>query len=300
MGARGIPAATLDEQSAADLFAYFYAARFFEKPGDAARGKRVFTYHGCSGCHGTTEQIRSGVPPVSRWDNLNRPFGLSEAMWNHMPGMLVEMKPKHKAWPTLSGQDLGDLLVYVRNLPAARLLEPRFDIGSGATGPALFRSKGCEQCHGSGTDLAGRIRGRTLTELAAEMWDHAPRMLAAGATPAVFQPGEMRELLSYLWARQFFENAGDADRGRRVFAAKRCAGCHGDAAGKAPNAAPNLAGAARRFSGPAMAAALWRHGPAMLEQMKSQGIAWPHLDAADMSGLIAYLNRLNNLNKEKP
>jgi hypothetical protein len=40
-----------------------------------------------------------------------------------------------------------------------------------------------------------------------------------------------------------------------------------------------------------MIAALWHHGPAMLDRMKSQGIAWPRLNAADMSGLIAYLNR---------
>ena len=40
---------------AADLFAYFYSARFFEKPGDAARGKRAFAVRGCSNCHGLTE-----------------------------------------------------------------------------------------------------------------------------------------------------------------------------------------------------------------------------------------------------
>jgi hypothetical protein len=45
------------------------------------------------------------------------------------------------------------------------------------------------------------------------MFDHAPRMKAQ---PAHFNPGEMRELLSYLWARQFFEDAGDAGRGKRI------------------------------------------------------------------------------------
>ena len=39
---RNITAGNLDEQGAADLLAYFYSARFFEKPGDAARGKAVF------------------------------------------------------------------------------------------------------------------------------------------------------------------------------------------------------------------------------------------------------------------
>ena len=35
MREREIRAGDLDEQAAADLFAYFYSARFFEKPGDA-------------------------------------------------------------------------------------------------------------------------------------------------------------------------------------------------------------------------------------------------------------------------
>ena len=51
-------------------------------------------------------------------------------------------------------------------------------------------------------------------------------MAALDAPPAVFQPGEMRALLSYLWARQFFEDARDPAHGWCVFTAKRCAECH--------------------------------------------------------------------------
>jgi hypothetical protein len=54
---------------------------------------------------------------------------------------------------------------------------------------------------------------------------------------------EMREITSYLWAGQFFEDAGDAAAGSRVFTAKRCATCHEDAA----SGAPKLAG--KTFSG---------------------------------------------------
>lgn len=43
MRERNIQAGDLDEQAAADLFAFFYAAHFFDRPGDAARGKRLFT-----------------------------------------------------------------------------------------------------------------------------------------------------------------------------------------------------------------------------------------------------------------
>lgn len=286
MSARGVHAGEVDQKAAADLFAYFYSTRFFEKPGDAARGKRDFADRGCAGCHGLTQEIRPGVPSVSSWENLNHPIALAEAMWNHMPRMLAATGAKRVAWPELSAQDLADLLVYLRNLPSTRGNTPLFDITSGDNGAALFRSKGCVGCHASDSALAIRIKGKTVTELAAEMWNHAPKMLAAGAKPLPFQPGEMRELLSYLWARQFFEDSGDPARGKRVFSAKHCADCHQGSAG----AAPKILGSGQTFTSPLMVAALWRHGPAMLQEMQSRGIPWPRLSKDDMSALIAYFN----------
>ena len=44
----------------------------------------------------------------------------------------------------------------------------------------------------------------------------------------------MRELVSYLWADQFFEDQGSPAAGERVFAAKRCAVCHNDPSSGAP------------------------------------------------------------------
>jgi mono/diheme cytochrome c family protein len=293
MSARSVHAGDVDEQAAADLFAYFYSNRFFEKPGDGARGKRVFETRGCARCHGLTREMQPGIEPVSRWHSLNHPFALGEAMWNHMRPMLSSAGAKRVEWPELSGQDLSDLLVYLRNLPTSRASTPNFETTLGETGRALFHDKGCVSCHGSETALAGRIRGRTMTDIAAEMWDHGPRLAALAAPPAVFQTGEMRELLSYIWAQQFFEDARNPAQGRHVFVSKKCADCHE----KAASDAPNLASGARHFSGPAMIAALWRHGPAMLVRMRSSGIPWPRLSAAEMSALIAYLNLPN---KEKP
>jgi mono/diheme cytochrome c family protein len=291
MSAAKIQTPDVNAQAAADLFAFFYSTRFFEKPGDAARGKRVFASAGCAGCHGLTAEIQPGIPPVSRWENLNHPFTLSEAMWNHMRPMLQAVQAKKMKWPSLTGQDLADLLVYLRNLPAARDFPPRVEISAGENGRALFQAKGCVTCHGNDTLLAGRIQGLTLTEIAADMWDHGPRMAALKAPPATFQAGEMRELLSYIWARQFFQDAHDPVRGKSVFKAKHCTECHES------GAAPKLPIAGHAYTGPTMIAALWHHGQTMLGQMQARGIPWPRLDAADMSGLIAYLNLTQ---KEKP
>jgi mono/diheme cytochrome c family protein len=121
------------------------------------------------------------------------------------------------------------------------------------------------------------------------MWNHAPRMSAAGAKPQHFEAGEMRELLSYLWAKQFFESAGNAPRGKRVFTTKQCATCHENG-----SSAPKLSRAGGSFSAADMVAGLWRHGPAMLERMRSQNIRWPRFDASEMPDLIAYLNSQGN------
>jgi mono/diheme cytochrome c family protein len=290
MRAREIRSGDLDEQAAGDLFAYFYSARFFEKPGDAARGKRLFNERGCGKCHGLDSPLVSGAPPVSQWRSLNDPVSLAESMWNHAPHMLAAAGAKRISLPTLSGQDLADLLVYLRNLPATRQKPSSFETSAGATGEALFQAKGCVGCHQSGTALGRKIRGRTLTEIAAEMWNHAPRMSKAmKSAPPQFDTGEMRELLSYLWARQFFEDAGDAAHGKRVFTAKHCNSCHGDAS----SGAPDLAAGARSYTGATMVSALWRHGPVMLAKMQSKNIPWPHFETREMSDLIAYLNTTN-------
>jgi cytochrome c551/c552 len=286
MRERSIRTGDLDEQAAADLFAYFYSARFFEKPGDAGRGKRVFSERGCAQCHGLTTPVKPDIKPVSQWRSLNSPIGLAEEMWNHLPRMQAAAGASKIRLPQLDSQELTDLLVYLRNLPAMRNQPAEFETGSGASGEALFQSKGCARCHATGAAFAGRIKGRTLTEIAAAMWNHAPRMAAAGAKPASFDAGEMRELLSYLWAKQFFEGAGDAGRGKRVFTEKRCATCHDDST----SGAPKLVAAKDSTSAAGLVAALWRHGPAMLERMRSRNIPWPQFGTREMSDLIAYLN----------
>jgi cytochrome c2 len=289
MRQRDLRPGDLDEQGASDLFAYFYSARFFEKPGDAGRGKRAFTNLGCAGCHGLNSGLQPGIKPVPQWDAIRDPMALAEAMWNHRARMLEEAGAKRVHWPELSGQDLGDILVYLRNLPSPPSQPPVFRIGAGTDGAAVFTAQGCARCHKSGPDLANRLKAQTLTEIAAAMWNHAPKMAAAGAKPAKLEAGEMRELLGYLWAGQFFQDSGNVAAGRRVFASKRCVACHENSTG----GAPKLTGAGRSLSGALMVSVLWHHGPQMLEQMKGKGIGWPRFEGTQMSDLIAFLNSTN-------
>jgi mono/diheme cytochrome c family protein len=283
MDKQGVHAGDLNEQAAADLFAYFYSARYFETPGDAARGKRTFAAR-CSNCHGLQQWLLPRIKPVSQWESLGDPAALTEAMWNHAPLMLAESQLKQQPWPRLAAQELTDILVYLRNLPFVPSKPPSFQIGSSTEGEAVFRAKGCAGCHSSVSQLSNATRGKTLTEVAAAMWNHEPILSKAGSTPAKFAPGEMKNLFGYLWAQQFFEDAGAALAGRRVFLSKKCAACHEDT-----SKAPKLERAGG-FNGATMVSALWRHGPSMLSQMKKQGMAWPRFEGSQMADLIVYLN----------
>jgi cytochrome c2 len=275
---RQIAAGELDQQGAQDLMAFFYAARFFEKPGDAGRGKRAFEGLGCAGCHKLTE--------AAKWTALADPIALVEAMWNHRSQMQTATASKGIPLPELSAQDLTDMLVYLRNLPETRSRVGVFRLEVASSGQPVFQSAGCATCHQTMEALASRVQGKTLTEIAADMWNHAPRMIAAGASPAPLAPGEMQSLISSFWADKFFEDAGRPGPGARVFATKNCGVCHQNVS----SGAPQLPIAGRAFGGAAMVSALWQHGPGMLDQMRTKGLSWPRFDGSQMADLIAYLN----------
>ena len=283
MQKQGVAATNLSRDAAADLFAYFYSTRFFDRPGDAGRGKADFTRLHCAECHGVNSSNFAGARPVSQWGSIGHPIVLAQNMWNHAANMRQAMAQKGVQWPQLTSQELTDILVWVRNLPGTGRPAASFRYEPASGGAQVFQAKGCEKCHALQQKLVSRIQGATLTDIAADMWNHAPRM--SSSTPTLSED-EMRKLLSYLWARQFFEGQGNADRGRRVFQSKNCAGCHNNPS----SGAPNLASLKGDFSGIRMVSVLWDHGPRMLATMQQRNIAWPRFDARQMADLIAYLN----------
>ena len=283
MEARGIERPALDEQAAADLFAYFYSARFFDKLGDAGRGKQAFSTNHCASCHAIAD-LKPGAPkPVAQWESLGSPIELAEAMWNHAANMREEFAKKRLRWPELTSQELADILVYVRNLRETRHVAAHLETAGAAGGEALFQSKGCPGCHTGKLELRPRLRGKTLTDIAVDMWNHAPKM---AQPPPKLERDDMRRIVSYLWAEQLLTQSGNVAHGKQVFAAKNCAACHNDPS----SGAPSLTGRKAAFSSVSMVATLWRHGPQMLERMKEKRIAWPRFTANQMSDLIAYLD----------
>lgn len=267
----------ITEGDAADLLAFFYAARFFESPGDAGRGKAVFNEKGCAGCHGLTAGAAGSAKPVSKWESLVDPIQLVQRMWTHSADMRNAVQQKKLKWPTLSGQDLTDLLVYVQNLPANRNLPYHFVLPRAVEGKKLIEAKNCNSCHSGQMALETRIVGKSLTDVAAAMWNHSPRMTPT--VPAV-SSDEIRQIVIDLWGTQFLNPTGDRARGQKVYEMK-CNVCHGR--GQAPVIPPGQTVAT-------MVSNLWIHGPKMLAKIQKTGGEWPHLSALDMANLITYLN----------
>ncbi|HEV3330207.1 MAG TPA: c-type cytochrome [Bryobacteraceae bacterium] len=283
MRKQGIVKGTLSPESAADLFAYFVSARYFERSGDAGRGKQVFAAKHCADCHGVTTSAAAGAPGEAKWTSLADPTTLVQQMWNHGEQMRQAYTERTLRWSPLTSQELRDMLVYLQNLPETRELVTAFEFPPSASGAALFQSKGCATCHQGKLALENRLRNQNLTDIAVDMWNHQASMKQPA--PKLSQE-EMRQILGYVWTRQYFRGSGDAVRGKQVFTVKNCASCHSDSASGAPLLSKGVEG----YSDITIISALWEHGPRMLDLMTERKLVWPRFTAAEMADLIAYLN----------
>jgi mono/diheme cytochrome c family protein len=115
------------------------------------------------------------------------------------------------------------------------------------------------------------------------MWNHPIR---AAQNPAPISYEEMRRLVGYLVSTQFFEERGDPEQGKKVYASKHCGTCHDDPSSGA-SGRPAMAGKMTSFE---MVTAIWKHGPAMLGRMRLKGISWPRFSGSEMADLTAYLH----------
>ncbi len=282
MERKGVARPELSEQQAADLFAYFFAARYFEQPGDIKRGKQVFLVKRCVECHGIGSELRQGIRPVAVWKSLADPIALAQQMWNHSREMIPALDRMEIPYPWFSAQELTDLLAYLRSTQ-----EPgraaAFSPGSAESGAELLALKGCAGCHRGEMALEARPTRYSLTDFAAAMWNHPFRTFP---NPAPLSYEEMRRLVGYLVSMQFFEERGNLEQGKKVFAKKRCGACHDDPSSGAQGR-PAMAGKITSFG---MVAALWKHGPAMLNRMRLKRISWPRFSGSEMADLAAYLH----------
>jgi mono/diheme cytochrome c family protein len=188
-------------------------------------------------------------------------------------------------------------MVYLENLPFVKSRAHTLRLGSPLSGKEAFAAKSCVHCHTLGAREEGKVdllatarQERRLTGLAVELWNHRPRMERAAKARQIelkrFEDGEMADLLAYLFERGYFRASGSARRGARLLQAKSCNACHG----LSGSGAPDLQASGEPFSAIRLAAGVWRHGPAMLAEMRKRSLLWPMLTDQDVADLLTYLN----------
>lgn len=109
MGTLGMAPPTFREEDMADLFAYLFLSRYDGRPGDIARGAKLYGDRGCADCHG--QRGEGNVGPSLQATTVGKPKEtIVQLMWNHGPLMGEKMSASDIPWPHLEATDLGDLL----------------------------------------------------------------------------------------------------------------------------------------------------------------------------------------------
>ena len=104
-------------------------------------------------------------------------------------------------------------------------------------GSRVFGAKGCVKCHAVngvggkvGPDLGRLPRPRSFYDLAAALWNHAPRMAERMRELGIARPQldarETGDLVAFLFTLDYFDPRGTPEVGRRLFTEKRCIACH--------------------------------------------------------------------------
>ena len=119
---RGVTPRPLAESEILDLITYLYSLHFLDREGDAERGARLFVRKACAACHTVTGD-RAGIgPPLRRFRDFSSPILWAEIMWTHAVSMQQQMEEMGIEWPTFEGDEMVDLITYVR--AATRSREP--------------------------------------------------------------------------------------------------------------------------------------------------------------------------------
>src|SRR6185503_9826829 len=114
-------------------------------------------------------------------------------------------------------------LMYLRSIPSLRVKSSTFGMGEPEQGRISFE-RSCEGCHSFGSapgkkvDLLSQRAPQTVTGYIAAMWNHALIMQArSGFRFPKLGPGEMSNLIAFLFSESYFFERGNDRRGWNVY-----------------------------------------------------------------------------------
>ncbi len=288
---------TFEPSEMASLIAFLYYLNSLDPPGDPAFGARLFRQKGCEACHSLGGRGGSIGPALDKYGRYASPLFLTTDLWKKGKAMAETMREMGVSRPTFEGNDIPDLLAYIRDVAGGleRVYAPP---GSPERGEKLYREKRCVECHAIrghgakvGPDLGTTLTG-SLMRIAGAMWNHGPKMWEKMVEMGIKEPSlstkQMSDLINYLYFFQFIDPAADPQRGRVVIVEKQCVSCH-SFGGVRETVGPNLATAAGLGTPLEVITAMWNHASSMEEMMLEQDMAWPVFKGGEMADLIAYL-----------
>ncbi|HYA89219.1 MAG TPA: c-type cytochrome [archaeon] len=285
----------------ANLFAYLYVTCYDDEAGNPDHGQQLFVQKGCLQCHSIGDTGGTIGPNLRDIGPVATPIIWAQTMWNHAPAMELQMRQQNISWPQFEGEEMNDLLSFVRQVRAGPERESEVLPANPRRGWVLFREKGCLSCHAihgeggtAGPDLSmGQPVPTTLTRMAARIWNHSPEMWAVMKAKGIERPTfggqEMADLIAFLYSVRYFDQGGSPSTGQQLFTERKCAQCHGSNA-QGGELGPSLRKSRRFFTPVSFALALWSHGPTMYSRAESLGIGWPSLNEGDLTHLLAFLN----------
>jgi mono/diheme cytochrome c family protein len=296
MAQMGIARPKLDAEEAKNLVGFLYTLGYFDRPGNAENGKRLFAAKQCMECHGAA----GPGPNLSGLRQFGSPIYAAAAMWNHGPQMGDAMKAKGIQRPTFTAGELRELIAYLSPVTGGATAGPVFVLpGDPGTGRVLFAEKQCVQCHAAGgtggsvgPSLTGKGVRRSPLEFAAAMWNKAPAMTAAmtsrGVTIPQLTPVEMADVVAYLYSSGYFAGSGSPNRGWATLSGKGCLACHG-VFGEPGKPASDLTAATGPTTPARVLADLWNHTMVTAPSPGGGKAPWPTFQAQEMADLMALL-----------
>ena len=104
------------DQEVSDLIAYLFFLQYFDPAGDAVKGQSVFVEKGCILCHYAPRGAEKLLAPdLTQSSAIASPLALASAMWNHAPAMEAQFRERGLPWPRFQGDDVRDLVEYLRS-----------------------------------------------------------------------------------------------------------------------------------------------------------------------------------------
>jgi mono/diheme cytochrome c family protein len=120
MEGRQLRVPSLRPDELADIVAYLYSVRYFKQSGDPRRGVILAVNKGCLDCHALYGERGKPASDLTTLAGLDRPAGVLAGLWKH--SLIDDPRPERerRPWPTFSGEEMADLVAYLRTLARPR------------------------------------------------------------------------------------------------------------------------------------------------------------------------------------